>query len=246
MIKIGVADYGINVWDGALYDYRDRLEMLKSIGYDGIERLEAKTQAEAIDYMADAKYMGMDFATCRGGCINETIRWTAALGKEYIWADSSAKDFDTYCRQINKQTAVAAKYGVKVALHNHLGLVVETQEQVEKFFQSCPDCKLILDVGHLAAAGGDPLYIIDKYFDKIQIVHLKDFVYKNKDADMWWDRIRFCELGAGEMGDTNRKIIEKLLEKGYDGWLLVEHDTHLQEPIKDLKISRDYIRSCGI
>ena len=246
MIKIGVADYGMNVWDGALYDYSDRLEMLKKIGYDGIERLEVKTQAEAVELMANAKYIGMDFATCRGNVISETIRWTAALDKKYIWADSQAKDFDTYCRQINRQAEVAAKYGVKVGLHNHLGLIVETQEQVEEFFSKCPDCGLILDVGHLSGAGGDPVYIIEKYFDKIVAVHLKDFVYKDKEAKMWWDRIRFCELGAGEMGDLNKKIIEKLLEKGYNGWIFVEHDTHLQSPEIDLKISRDYIRECGI
>ncbi len=246
MIKIGVADYGMNVWDGNLYDYTERFETLKKIGYEGIERLEAKTQSEAIEFMANAKYMGMDFATCRGNTASETIRWTAALGKKYIWADSAAKDMETYCCQINRQSDVAAKYGLKVAVHNHLGLVVEKQEQVEEFFEKCPNCGLILDVGHLVAAGGDPLYIIDKYFEKIVVVHLKDFVYKDKNANMWWDKLRFCELGAGEIGDLNKDIIHKLLEKGYDDWVFVEHDTHLQKPEIDLKISREYIRKCGI
>ena len=246
MIKIGIADYGLNVLDGALYDYTDRLQMLKNLGYDGIERLEAKTQAEAIEFMANAKYMGMDFATCRATAMNETIRWTSALDKKYIWADSSAKDFETYCRQVNRQAEVAAKYGVKVGVHNHLGLVVETQAQVEEFLAKCPLCGLILDVGHLVAAGGDPLDIIEKYFDRIVAVHLKDFVYKDKEAKMWWDQLRFCELGAGEMGDLNKAIIKQLIEKNYQGWMFVEHDTHLRNPEIDLKISRDYIKDCGI
>ena len=46
MIKVGIADYGVNQWEGALYDYRDRLTMLKEIGYDGIERVEAKDAAK--------------------------------------------------------------------------------------------------------------------------------------------------------------------------------------------------------
>ena len=48
------------------------------------------------------------------------------------------------------------------------------------------------------------------------------------------------------MGDLSRQVLLKLQEKGYEGWIHVEHDTHLQEPAKDLKISRDYMRDCGI
>ena len=36
MIKFGVADYGLNVWDGGRYDIQLRLEELKSIGFDGL------------------------------------------------------------------------------------------------------------------------------------------------------------------------------------------------------------------
>ena len=70
--------------------------------------------------------------------------------------------------------------------------------------------------------------------------------YKNKDAHRWHEKLRFCELGVGEMGDMNRDVITSLLKKGYEGWIYVEHDTHLQDPVIDLKISREYIRECGI
>lgn len=160
MIKVGVADYGLNVWFGNLYDYQERLEMLKSLGFDGIERLEAKNQAEAMEIAADAKRVGMDFGTCRAGSAMETIRFSAALCKSYVWVDAVFQgDFEVFCRYARYQTDAAAKYGVKVGLHNHLGYV-ETSEQVEAFLQSCPDTGLLLDTGHLAAAGGDPLYFI--------------------------------------------------------------------------------------
>lgn len=251
MIKIGVADYGLNVWYGSMYDYRDRLEMLKSLGYDGLERLEVTTHAEAIEWMADARQMGMSFATCRSGRSTETIRFSAALGMDYIWTDppikwvEEKKDFPLYYRQVNAQIAAATKYGLKVAMHNHLGSV-ETPQEIDDFFANCPDAYLLLDVGHLAAAGGDPMYFLEKYFDRLASVHVKDFVYKDKNAASYWDRIRFCELGAGEMGDLNRQFLLRLQEKGYHGWIFVEHDTHLQDPAIDLKISRDYIRSCGL
>ena len=54
------------------------------------------------------------------------------------------------------------------------------------------------------------------------------------------------ELGGGEMGDINRDVISFLVKKNFGGWLCLEHDTHLQDPVIDLKISRDYIRKCGV
>ena len=34
-MKFGVADFGMSVWDGGLFDLQGRLEGLKAIGYDG-------------------------------------------------------------------------------------------------------------------------------------------------------------------------------------------------------------------
>ena len=31
LIKVGVADYGLNVWYGAVYDYRDRFDGVSGI-----------------------------------------------------------------------------------------------------------------------------------------------------------------------------------------------------------------------
>ena len=246
MIKIGVADYGLNVWYGGMYDYPQRLAMLKELGYDGLERLEAGNQAEAIEIAADARKMGMDFGTCLAPGKMQTIRFSAALGKRYIWTVSAQGPMEVFCRHVNAQIDTAECYGLKVGLHNHLGSVAESSQEVETFLEKCPRAGLILDTGHMAGAGGDPVYFADRYFDRIVAVHVKDFVYKDRNADAWYDRLRFCELGAGEMGDQNRKVIETLLAKGYDGWIYVEHDTHLRDPRIDLKISRDYIRACGI
>ena len=246
MIKIGVADYGLNVWYGGLYGYHDRLEMLKKLGYDGIERLDVRTHGELVEFAADAKHMGMEFSTCRGNSPVETLRWTAALGMKYIWADWTSKDFDVFCRQTNSLIEAATKYRVRIGLHNHMGCVVETQDQLEEFLKRCPDSGIVLDTGHLAVAGGDPIEIINKYFDRLVTVHVKDYVYKEKNAENWFERIRFCELGAGEMGELNKEVIKLLIKKGYDKWIHVEHDTHLRDPEIDLKISRDYIKECGI
>jgi sugar phosphate isomerase/epimerase len=248
-MKVGVADYGMNVWEGGHFDTEDRLARLKQIGYEGLERCEAATEAEALYRAAGFRRQGMDFATCRGPSVELSIQWTAALGKPYVWTAVGGNDFDTFCRQVNRQVEAAAAWGVKVGLHNHLHSLVETQEQLDRFMARCSGCGLILDTAHLAAAQGDPVGTVRRFGRRIVSMHLKDWIAA-PDADrsdpLWYRKGRFCELGAGNIGLDNAAVVKALRDVGYDGWLFVEQDTHLQDTFRDLAISRDYLRKAGV
>lgn len=247
MIKVGVADYGMWVWDGGMFDYEQRLLDLKNIGYDGLERLRPISEADAIHKSAMVRKMGMDYATCLAPDAEHCIQWTSALGKEYVWTNVTAKTFDDFCRQVNIQVSICKKWGLKVALHNHLGSLVETQAELLEFLSRCPGCHLVLDTGHLAvASGGDPMYIIKNYFNRLAAVHVKDWVMTDETATEWYNRGYFCELGAGNVTINNDMLVKELVKMGYSGWIFVEHDTHLREPLIDLKKSRDYLKDCGI
>ena len=246
-MKFGVADYGMNVWDGGLFDIEERLAGLKKIGYEGTERLVANSPSEALLGASAYRKMGMDFATCLGPTPQASVRWTAGLGKSYMWTAVSGRTFDVFCRQVNHQVAICRKWGICVGLHNHLGSLVESQKQLEDFLKKCPDCGLILDTAHLAAADGDPVEIVNKYSKRLVAVHLKDWLVLKPETglDKWTERGRFCELGAGNIGLDNIKVMKALAKCGYDGWVFVEHDTHLQDPFKDLAISRKYLKKGG-
>ncbi|MFH1969981.1 MAG: sugar phosphate isomerase/epimerase [Verrucomicrobiota bacterium] len=247
-MKIGVADYGMNVWDGGCFDIEERLARLKQIGYEGVERMEAITADQAIGKAAAYRRLGMDFATCRGPTPEVSIEWTAALGKAYVWTSVTGTDFNTFCRQVNIQVKACARFGIRAALHNHLGSPVESQAQLEEFLGRCPECGLILDTGHLAAAGGDPIAIVRQYAGRLLVVHVKDWLVKDAGVglDRWYERGRFCELGAGNIGQDHKAFVQELKKTGYDGWVFVEHDTHLRDPMLDLAVSREYLRSAGI
>jgi sugar phosphate isomerase/epimerase len=247
-MKVGVADYGMNVYEGGCYSLRDRLEKLKAIGYEGLERLEASNASQALQKASIFHTLGMDFATVRTSDTETAMQWTIAFGKQYVWLPSVSSDFDRFCRQSRIFTACAAQYGLKAVLHNHLGTVVESQEQLDEFMTACPECGLLLDTAHLAAAGGDPLKTIRTYPERIVSMHLKDWITLNPQTDLskWTERGRFCELGAGNIGLDNAKIIRELRAIGYDGWLLVEQDTHLRDPYEDLAVSRDFLRRAGV
>lgn len=245
-MKIGLAEYGFNQWDGGAFDSEQRWIDLKSIGYVGVERIVATSAEELLHKAALMRKHGFDFATVRGPNPELAIQWTAAVGKHYVWTEVFGKDFDTFCRQVNIQAKACERWGIRVALHNHLGSLVETQDELLRFLKACPDCMLILDTAHLAAAkGGDPLAIVSEYPDRLQAIHLKDWIESDSSAKVWHERGRFCELGAGNIGLDNAAVMRKIREVGYDDWIFVEHDTHLQEPLADLSISREYLKKAG-
>ncbi len=247
MIKVGVADYGMYVWEGGLFDYEERLLKLKRIGFDGLERLRPVSESDAIHKAGMVRRLGMDFGTCLAPDIEHSIEWTSALGKDYVWTVTTAKDLPTLCRQANIQAEICRKWGIRTALHNHLGSLVETQKELITFLESCPDCALVLDTGHLAVAeGGDPLYIVEHYFDRIAAVHVKDWVYTDRNAAVWHDQGYFCELGGGNHPVPNDRVVSMLVERGYNGWVFIEHDTHKYEPVDDLAKSRAFLRNLGI
>lgn len=240
-MKYGVADYGINVYNGGLFDLEERLTMLKSIGFNGIERLEASDSAFALQNAAIFHKMGMDFATARGAQMEQTLNWSCAFGCEYVWITVGPAtrnvNIDVFCRRANKLLEACKKYNLKGALHNHLGSVIESQDELDYFMKKCPDASLLLDVGHLHGANGDNMKALEKYYDRLASIHFKDVFIKNPDASEWSDRLRFCELGGGNDNFDYQSIAQFLKDKKYDKWVLVEHDTHLNPPVEDLAVS---------
>jgi sugar phosphate isomerase/epimerase len=233
------------VWDGGNFDPEERWRQLKAIGYDGVERLPAVTEGGALSLAATLHSMGLDFATFGGPTPDLAIRWTAAFGKQYVWTSVTGKDFDTFCRPVNVQAAACRRWGIRVAIHNHLGSLVESQHELEMFLANCPDCGLILDTAHLAGAEGDAVDIAARYTDRLVALHLKDWLLQDINAANWWDRGRFCELGAGNVGLDNAAVLRTAVHHGYDGWVFIEQDTHLQNPYLDLAISRKYLADAG-
>ena len=60
----GVSEYFMDVWDGGCHCLEQRLEILKSCGFDGIELLTANDAVEAVQNASLFHRRGMDFASC--------------------------------------------------------------------------------------------------------------------------------------------------------------------------------------
>jgi len=244
-MTILVADYGMNVYHGGMHDLAQRLESLKAIGYDGLERLTAATEAQVLEAAATFRRLGCRFATVQAPTPDLCIRWSAAMGCTYVWASPTAPDLDGLVRQVNGQVRAAEAWGIRIGLHNHMGTPVESHEQVIGFLERCPEAGLVLDTAHLAAMGGDPVAVVREYPERVLQVHLKDWIAEREHAE-WHRRGRFCELGAGNIGLDNGAVVRALAEAGYAGTVCVEQDTHLRDPLEDLAVSRRHLAGLGL
>ncbi len=246
-MKFGVADFGMSVWYGGLYNLEDRLLALKELGFNGIERLEACSASDALNKATLYRKLGMDFTTCRGPNVQVGVEWTAGLGKEYVWLTPGQNDrkvdFDVFCRRSREMCRAVSKFGIKVALHNHMHQRIENQQEFEDFMKAVPEARVVFDAGHMSMAGGDPVEVVRKYHERFCVVHLKDVFLTGETREDGIPGYRFCELGAGNNGFDNADVIKALLEVGYDGWIFIEHDNHLRDPLEDLAVSINYAKA---
>jgi inosose dehydratase len=141
----------------------------------------------------------------------------------------------------------AAALGHPTAFHPHAGTFIETPAEIDRLVAATDPARIgiCLDVGHHIVGGGDPVADLRTLGERVTHVHLKDV-----DADVL-DDLRagrfsgvgqavvnglFTELGAGSLDLDG--VIEALMARDYDGWLMVEQDHGFGPPSESAAIGR--------
>ena len=147
----------------------------------------------------------------------------AAPNARPIVADSGDRDAPLDPADVARVVEHARARGYSPTVHHHMGTRIETRAQIEDLLEHV-DVPLLLDTGHVAAAGVDPIAALDDWRDRVDYVHLKDVdlqrLHAQADWPSAWRRNVFCELGSGDV--DVRGFLAAL--DGYDGWLVVEQD----------------------
>jgi inosose dehydratase len=149
----------------------------------------------------------------------------------------SDNDMKTYANKVTKFGEWCAEQGIPLSYHHHMAAVVETEAELDAFMNnSGQGIPLLLDAGHLAFAGGEPLRAIDKHHKRINHVHVKDV---RMDVINKLDRSKRSFLDAVALGAFTvpgdgsldfSKIVQKFADYGYEGWFVVEAE---QDPKKN-------------
>ena len=197
-------------------------------GYDGIELgplgFFDPTQIAAHGLELAGAYVSIPFGDGHGS-LDATLDVFDAVAPAArpILADDGKADakleFDEVARVVDR----VRERGYEPTFHHHMGTRVESRAEIDALLGAV-DVPLLLDTGHLLAAGADPLEALRDWHDRIDYVHFKDVDLRVLDsAPDWataWRSNPFCELGRGDV--DLRACLDAL--DGFDGWLVIEQD----------------------
>lgn len=152
---------------------------------------------------------------------------------------------------LNKLGKIAKDKGMTLTFHHHMGTVVQTEEEIDRFMEMVdPELVFLLfDSGHLSFAGIDPEKVLKKYVNRVKHVHLKDIRREmvEKSRNERWSFLKGVREGVFTVpgdGDVDFAPIFRILEEaGYEGWVVVEaeQDPAKANPLEYAKKARVYI-----
>src|SRR5688572_4759383 len=93
-----------------------------------------------------------------------------AAGRELLSKDA----WDRMCVGLDRLARVAKSMGMRAAYHPHMGTVVQDASDVDALMSATSDLSLLLDAGHLAFAGADPLAVLEKHVGRVAHFHAKN------------------------------------------------------------------------
>lgn len=167
------------------------------------------------------------------------------------------RDWSTFAAGAERVArAVGEKTGLRTVFHPHCGGFVETPAEIDQLLsRTTASCLgLVLDTGHVAYGGGDPLAVLERHASRVWHVHFKDCdpavaAHARATGLGYLAAVReqlFCELGAGAVDFA--AIVEALQRHRYDGWIVVEQDVFpgCGTPVESARRSREFLRRLGL
>ena len=202
----------------------------------------------------------------------ESVNYLKTLGVKYCgipWVSGEdwRDNYDMLISDMKKVSKLLNDNGIKLLYHNHdfeFYIKHGDDNVIDALFRELPAevIQTELDLCWVHYAGKNPVEYVEKYGDREEVVHIKDFICKNlaagpvyalidekgKESDVKRDtKSDGFEFRAIGYGRQDMKAIMKAIEKTKIKYVIVEQDGHSTEKssLEDAKDSIDYLRSIG-
>jgi inosose dehydratase len=185
----------------------------------------------------------------------EPVKFARAAGATFVQATSPNRgdrpgvekaELEAFADTLTAIGKETAKLGVTLVFHPHMNQIGEKPDDVAVIMKKADPkaVKLLMDVGHWAAAGGDPAAAIRQYGKRIAVVHIKD-VTDQEPSEKSKNKYKFVELGQGKV--DFKGCFDALKSVGFKGWAVVELDSVPKERTpKDAALAnKTYIEELG-
>jgi len=138
--------------------------------------------------------------------------------------------------------AHAARHGITLVYHPHMGTVVQTDAEVDRLMAlTGPATHLLLDTGHCTFAGGDPLALAQRHMGRVRHIHAKNVRGAVRAEVLAQDLSFLAAVRRGVFtvpGDAEglvdfAPVLAVAAGHGYDGWLVIEaeQDPAVRDPV---------------
>ncbi|WP_223589406.1 sugar phosphate isomerase/epimerase family protein [Neobacillus bataviensis] len=229
-------------------DFAGTLKKVAALGFHGVEfagygGLTAKDVRALIDDLglrAAASHVPLEQLENN---LYQVIEDQKILGSNYLVCPylmperRSKEDYQNLISLLNHAGETCRREDIALCYHNHdfeLERLSNGRTYLEAIFDktNSHNLKAELDVYWLTKADEKPIEWMERYKNRVPLIHLKDMT---TDGEQF-----FAELGTGGVD------IEAILQKGEEAgvkWWVVEQDVSRRTPFESIKISMNYLKS---
>lgn len=247
--------YGYNLFSAwqvvndreSLIDY---MKKLKKMGYDGVEFFEyfdipGGEMKKIVEEIGLIPFSTHPRLVRFFESVDEEIAYAKAVGIETLVMphipdeECNAEYYAKVLTAIPRWKKKCDEAGIKLAWHNH-GFEFKPYGDgilLDALLRADPGVNYEIDVFWTTDSGVDTLALMEKYKERIQYVHFKD--YKGRNGDAYTD-IEFCAVGEGMV---NVKAVAEKAKALEVQWAVVEQDLHSQDAIEDARISIENLKA---
>ncbi len=251
------------------------LAEVKKLGYDCVEfagyaghtAVEIKAMLEKYGLDAISVHQGPDVFIDKA---EETIEYLKTIGVKYCaipWYNRDKligyPEWEDTVKLFSGAAKKLAENGIKMCYHNHDFEYDKYEDKciIDHIFETIPELSPEFDTGWVTYAGEKPAKYIEKYADRVEIIHLKDFYAKKLKSGPVYALID--DEGNAEGGNTladngfmykplgsgllDVPAVLSAAEKADAECVIVEFDESPENPpLEDARLSREYLKSLGV
>jgi sugar phosphate isomerase/epimerase len=129
----------------------------------------------------------------------------------------------------------ADKHQFPVAFHEHLFGLFSNSDDYASTLALSPYFRINFDIGHFTSSCGNPVALIDHFYDKISSVHIKDYKSSNGGSQVW-----------GEGNSPIKPVVQLLKQRHFPGVITIELDYPIpagSDSIAEVKKCAEYLKN---
>jgi sugar phosphate isomerase/epimerase len=250
-MKIGIQMYNLRDKTTDKSSLMKTLDRVAEFGYDGVEFF-TYCDVEPEELKAKLKDLNLEVTGVHLGfqkwfdCLDEEIEYAKRAGiKRMIMPfippeRRTEADYRVFAVQFGEFLKKCRNAGLEMVYHNHQFEfeLLDGKYVLDCFLQSNPDMLLELDSFWAFFAKVDPIGYMQKYADRLPLLHIKDYTELDTQP-----MPLFCAAGTGKM--KNREIAAAANKIGVQ-WIIFEQDNSQIDVFESSRIALQNLRNYGL